>query len=493
IRHHEFIRNLQAPQICLQAGGRQLPSHHDHTNGRIHRGCGGKARARRGRGSAPSPYAGAPLLVRLPPCLRTHHVSNIAAAEGVPRRLRLLPWHSSLPHPICVIRGARTRSTHFQRGEHLRFMSRLLQSSGLGEETCGPTPALYIPPHKYCTLDAAREEAELVVFSAMDELFSKTNVPLDAIDILVVNCSCFNPTPSFTDMIVNKYKLRGDIRSVHLSGMGCSAGLISVELARNLLRAAPRGARALVVSTETLSPHLYVGNERPMLLPYCLFRMGGAAVLLSTSAANARFRLTATVRTTTAADDKSYRSIYQEEDGKGNKGAGLSMDLIAVAGRTLKANITAIAPIVLPISEQLLFAMSFVAQKLSSGRVRLYVPNFLTAFEHFCIHAGGSAVIDEVQRSLGLSDKHVEPSRMTLHRFGNISSSSVWYELAYIEAKGRMHDGDRVWMIGFGSGFKCNSAVWECIVPAPNSNGPWAGCIHRYPVLIKSPKAKPRQ
>ena len=159
----------------------------------------------------------------------------------------------------------------------------------------------------------------------------------------------------------------------------------------------------------------------------------------------------------------------------------------------MKTNITAIAPIVLPISEQLFFAMSFVAQKLSSGRVRLYVPNFLTAFEHCCIHAGGSAVIDEVQRSLGLSDKHVEPSRMTLHRFGNISSSSVWYELAYIEAKGRMHEGDRIWLIGFGSGFKCNSAVWECIVPAPNSNGPWAGCIHRYPVHIKSPKARPRQ
>ncbi|VAH84235.1 unnamed protein product [Triticum turgidum subsp. durum] len=286
----------------------------------------------------------------------------------------------------------------------IRFMSRLLEGSGLGEETCGPTPARYIPPHKYCTLDAAREEAELVVFSAMDELFSKTNVSLDTIDILVVNCSCFNPTPSFTDMIVNKYKLRGDIRSVHLSGMGCSAGLISVELARNLLRVAPRGAR-----------------------------------------------------------------------------------------RTLKANITAIAPIVLPISEQLLFAMSFLANKLSSRRFKLYVPNFLTAFEHFCIHAGGSAVIDEVQRSLGLSNKHVEPSRMTLHRFGNVSSSSVWYELAYIEAKGRMHDGDRVWMIGFGSGFKCNSAVWECIVPAPNSNGPWAGCIHRYPVQIKSPKARPHQ
>ena len=55
------------------------------------------------------------------------------------------------------------------------------------------------------------------------------------------------------------------------------------------------------------------------------------------------------------------------------------MDLIPVAGRTLKTNITAIAPMVLPTSEQFLFAMSFVAHKLSSERVKLYIPNFLTA------------------------------------------------------------------------------------------------------------------
>jgi 3-ketoacyl-CoA synthase len=126
--------------------------------------------------------------------------------------------------------------------------------------------------------------------------------------------------------------------------------------------------------------------------------------------------------------------------------------------------------------------MSFVSTKLLRTRTKLYVPNFLTAFEHICIHAGGRAVIDDIQRSLGLSDKHVESSRMTLHRFGNISSSCLWYELAYIEAKRHMQRGDRVWMIGFGSGFKCNSAVWECIVPPHSEDGPWATCIHRYPV-----------
>ena len=30
-----------------------------------------------------------------------------------------------------------------------------------------------------------------------------------------------------------------------------------------------------------------------------------------------------------------------------------------------------------------------------------------------------------------------------------------------------MHAGDRVWQIAFGSGFKCNSAVWEMLVSTP--------------------------
>ncbi|KXG19727.1 3-ketoacyl-CoA synthase 6 [Sorghum bicolor] len=364
----------------------------------------------------------------------------------------------------------------------VRFMTRLLERSGLGEETCLPPAHHYIPPYR--NMEASRAEVELVIFSAIDDLLAKTGISPAAIDILVVNCSLFAPIPSFTDMIIHRYGMRPDIRNVHLSGMGCSAGLVSVGLAKNFLQVAPKGAHALVVSTETITPNYYVGKERAMLLPNCLFRMGGAAVLLSTSRGRARFRLARVVRTLTGAQDSAYRCVFQEEDGEGHRGINLSKDLMTIAGDALKANITAIGPLVLPASEQLLFALSFIARRVLNRRVKPYLPDFRTAFEHFCIHAGGRAVIDELQRSLGLSDEDVEASRMALHRFGNTSSSSVWYELAYIEAKGRMRRGDRVWMIGFGSGFKCNSAAWECIAPARTAEGPWAESISRYPVHI---------
>ena len=72
------------------------------------------------------------------------------------------------------------------------------------------------------------------------------------IDILVVNCSLFNPTPSLSAMIVNHFKMRGDVLSYNLAGMGCSAGVIAIGLAQRMLRTEP-GKYALVVSTENIT------------------------------------------------------------------------------------------------------------------------------------------------------------------------------------------------------------------------------------------------
>lgn len=367
----------------------------------------------------------------------------------------------------------------------LEFQRKILERSGLGEET-------YLPPVMHDlpllpTMSAARAEAEQVMFGALDSLFEKTKVKPKDIGILVVNCSLFNPTPSLSAMIVNKYKLRGNIRSYNLGGMGCSAGVISIDLAKDLLQV--HGSNyALVVSTENITQNWYLGNCRSMLIPNCLFRVGGAALLLSNKGKEKRrskYELVHTVRTHKGADDKAFQCVYQQQDEAGELGVSLSKDLMAIAGNALKANITTLGPLVLPLSEQLLFFATLVARKVLNVKVKPYIPDFKLAFEHFCVHAGGRAVIDELEKNLQLSVKHVEASRMTLHRFGNTSSSSIWYELAYTEAKGRMQKGNRVWQIAFGSGFKCNSAVWRALrTLKPQADSPWADCIDHYPVVI---------
>jgi len=109
-----------------------------------------------------------------------------------------------------------------------------------------------------------------------------------------------------------------------------------------------------------------------------------------------------------------------------------------------------------------------------------YVPNFTKAFQWICVHSGGRAVLDAIENNLALPPYYLEPSRLSLYWFGNVSSASIWYELQIACELGhkagekrpdgvvppnpqRLKKGDRIWQIAFGSGFKCNSAVWQAL------------------------------
>ncbi|GMI95947.1 3-ketoacyl-CoA synthase 2, DAISY [Hibiscus trionum] len=407
-----------------------------------------------------------------------------------PRKVYLVDFACYKPEPerTCTREIFMERSclTGSFTDENLAFQKKILERSGLGQKTYLPEAVLRVPPNP-CMAEA-RKEAEAVMFGAIDELLEKTGVKAKDIGILVVNCSLFNPTPSLSAMVVNRYKLRGNILSYNLGGMGCSAGLISIDLAKQLLQVHPN-SYALVVSMENITLNWYFGNDRSMLVSNCLFRMGGAAILLSNKSSDRRrskYQLIHTVRTHKGADDKCYNCVFQREDNTKRIGVSLSKDLMAVAGEALKTNITTLGPLVLPMSEQLLFFVTLVARKVFKMKIRPYIPDFKLAFEHFCIHAGGRAVLDELEKNLELTDWHMEPSRMTLNRFGNTSSSSLWYELAYSEAKGRIRKGDRTWQIAFGSGFKCNSAVWKALrtINPAKEKSPWIDEIDEFPVYV---------
>ncbi|CAD5322603.1 unnamed protein product [Arabidopsis thaliana] len=360
--------------------------------------------------------------------------------------------------------------------ETIQFMTRILNRSGLGDDTYSPRCMLTSPPTP--SMYEARHESELVIFGALNSLFKKTGIEPREVGIFIVNCSLFNPNPSLSSMIVNRYKLKTDVKTYNLSG-------ISVDLATNLLKANPN-TYAVIVSTENMTLSMYRGNDRSMLVPNCLFRVGGAAVMLSNRSqarVRSKYELTHIVRTHKGSSDKHYTCAEQKEDSKGIVGVALSKELTVVAGDTLKTNLTALGPLVLPLSEKLRFILFLVKSKLLRLKVSPYVPDFKLCFKHFCIHAGGRALLDAVEKGLGLSEFDLEPSRMTLHRFGNTSSSSLWYKLAYVEAKCRVKRGDRVWQLAFGSGFKCNSIVWRALrtIPANESvvGNPWGDSVHK--------------
>ncbi|KAL8141868.1 hypothetical protein V2J09_014900 [Rumex salicifolius] len=358
------------------------------------------------------------------------------------------------------------------------------ERSGISDEACLPSGLHEMPPST--ALGGTQEEVEEVLFAVVEDLFSKLpdDITADDIDILVTNCSLHCPTPSLSSLIIRRFRLRNDVCSIHLAGMGCSAGILAISLASDLLRTRRRSASlALVLSMEAVTPNVYSGKRKSMVVPNALFRMGGAGILLSNRSSDsgrAKYRLNRVVRTHIGSSDRAYTSDVDEE---GFGGVALSRDIVKVAGDALTKNLIDLAPSVLPYSEMLRFGISTIFAKLRRKTKATRVPDFKKAFDHMCIHAGGRAVIDAVEESLGLKKEDIEASKMTLHRFGNTSSSSIWYELCYLEAKGRIKRGDKVWQVGFGSGFKCNSLVWKCVSEIdPTARNAWSDRIHLYPV-----------
>ncbi|KAK3132902.1 hypothetical protein QOZ80_6AG0529250 [Eleusine coracana subsp. coracana] len=414
-----------------------------------------------------------------------------------PRRLRI-PVAALLEHLRLI--GC------FDAGS-VEFMAKVIEGSGMGNETYFPAPLHHIPPAS--THAAAVEEARALFFPALDDLFARTGVPPSRVGALVVNCSGFCPAPSLAAIIVARYRMRDDVRTFNLSGMGCAAGAVGVDVARGVMAAHAGVKYAVVVSAEIVTVGWYSGRDQTKLLLNCYFRTGCSAALVTNNNnkhthGGARYRLVSLTRTNQSASDRSYRSGYREEDDEGVTGFTLGQGVGRMVSELLRAHLVALSPALLPLREKLRYVAAALLLSLSSSQRRNHhqrrrddkslptvppMPDFRAAADHFCLPSSGRPMIWRLGQGLGLGEREMEAALMTFHRFGNQSAASLWYQLAYLEAKGRVRPGDTVWQLGVGSGLKANSLVWERVGDADAGRdveramaGPWADCIHKYPV-----------
>ncbi|KAF2295927.1 hypothetical protein GH714_035178 [Hevea brasiliensis] len=367
--------------------------------------------------------------------------------------------------------------------EQYRFLLQTITNSGIGEETYGPKNIIE-GKEDSPSLEDALSEIDDIMFSTLDKLFERTGISPSEIDILIVNVSLFAPAPSLTARVVNRYKMRHDIKAFNLSGMGCSASVVAVDLVQHLFKSYKK-AFAVVVSTESIGPNWYCGKEKSMILSNCLFRSGGCSMLLTNNRAlkhRAILKLNHSLRTHLGANDEAYRCCIQVEDDLGYVGFLLTRGLTRNASQALSMNLRELLPKVLPLWELL----RCVFKSITRNRNKCFteaigaILNLKAGVDHFCIHPGGKAVIDGIGKSLGLTDYDLEPARMALHRFGNTSAGGLWYVLGYMEAKKRLKKGDRILMISLGAGFKCNNCVWEVLRDLKDVNV-WKDSIDHYP------------
>jgi predicted naringenin-chalcone synthase len=72
----------------------------------------------------------------------------------------------------------------------------------------------------------------------------------------------------------------------------------------------------------------------------------------------------------------------------------------------------------------------------------------------FCIvlvahgdYVGGAKVLDTLGEGLRLGEHEMIPSRAVMHDYGNVSSSTTWYTLAYLESCRGVKEGDKVFQV----------------------------------------------
>ncbi|KAK9938962.1 hypothetical protein M0R45_015672 [Rubus argutus] len=283
--------------------------------------------------------------------------------------------------------------------EDFRFLLKTIVNSGIGEETSCPRNILQ-GREENPTLADSLSEMDVTIFDTLDKLLP-----------------------------VNRYKMREDIKTFNLSGMGCSASLIAVDVVQGLFKSY-KDSYALVVSTESMAPNWYCGKEKSMMLTNCLFRSGGCSMLFTNKRYlkhQAILKLKALVRTHIGSSDDAYNCCIQLEDDNGYLGFRLTKYLTKAAALALTVNLRVLVPKVLPLREILRYLVeSWLREKSGTKSQKL------------------EAVV------------------------------GTW------KPKRGLRRGDRILMSGFGAGFKCNNIVWEVLRDLDDANV-WKSCIECYP------------
>ncbi|GFH15278.1 3-ketoacyl-CoA synthase [Haematococcus lacustris] len=324
--------------------------------------------------------------------------------------------------------------------DEIRFQERVFERSGLHPERTYLPPSLNprfvgVQPKtgkpKPRLVEAATE-AQLVLCGALEGLLAKTGLAPADIDILVTTCSIYCPTPSLASMLINHFKMRPGIQSYHLGGMGCANGVVGVNLVRDLLQARPN-SNAVFLTTEVTTPAFYPGHDKHRLVTNLLFRMGGAAMLMSNKSAawagRAKYQLAFNHRVHIGSSDEAYTAIHYGPDDKGINGVYLGKNVVTEASRALTKVMWAVGPHVLTPRQKAEFAANWV--------------------------------LDGLGKALQLDEHDLEPSRAVLRDYGNVSSSTTWYTLSYVETVRGVKKGDKVMQVGVGSGIKCGVNVWK--------------------------------
>eukprot|EP00884_Botryococcus_braunii_P007698 jgi/Botrbrau1/1692/Bobra.116_2s0034.1 len=351
--------------------------------------------------------------------------------------------------------------------------------NGVGD-IAGLGPGLHEDPPN-TSLEAALEETSLVMFECVEKLLNKLNLRGPDIGCVVCANSNFVPVPSLSAVVANHFRMGTTTLNYCLSGSGCVTGMSAVQYAVDVLKA-NKEMRALVMMGETTTAGFFSGKSLELLAPNTIFRLGGAALLLSnrrSDAKRAKYCIEHIVHSLVL-DDEAHLAIKLASDPDDFSKRGFKINAEAVsraAAAALQENMEKVAP--------LLLSRSQLAKQAKAQR---RVPDLRQGADHVAVQPASVATIKGATTALGFDVKtHAVPSLQTLERFGNVCSPGVMYVLANLETRVGIQRGQCVLAISLGSGFKCCSLILKARKDIKDAHAAWKG----YPRIYLAPSSDP--
>jgi alkylresorcinol/alkylpyrone synthase len=279
-------------------------------------------------------------------------------------------------------------------------------------------------------LKAAEELGQRAIDTALD----RAGMSRQDLNALIVVSITGIASPSLDARLINRMRLRPDIRRTPIFGIGCAGGAIGLTRAADYALAYPDHTAAILcveICSLTMQPEDF---STANLIASGLFGDGAAAVI---------------VRGARTAHRSSNGSSQSSRPGPQILGTG---------------------SVFYPGTEEIMgwdiseagfkIVLSPLLPDLIKGKLAGDIDTFLGRYElrradigNWVIHTGGPKVLDSIQSTLELKDSDLERSWECLRQFGNLSSASVLLVLEEVLMNDTPPPGTYGVLMAMGPGF----------------------------------------
>lgn len=314
-----------------------------------------------------------------------------------------------------------------------------------------------------CILDEDLSARDLAVDAGHRALLSSGVAAEDVVAVVVSTVTPDRPFPSVASSVAGVLGLERVEAAIDAS-IGCNGFLVALDVAARQLATRPPGAAALVVAAEALSRWVDVTDRTTAPI----FGDGAGAVVLVRGEESrlgpvhlrclprgaARITTRTTPPTTPPPRDTSSTSPRPESDA--------SEPLLRLTSRNGRP--------CLRVERGSRQRIALQGRRVFRDMVRL-LPEFvsgclradgtpLDAIDRFAPHQANQRMLEAVFGPGGLD---VDPERCVgdLARTGNTASASIPLLLAHANATGRLHPGERVLLLGFGTGYSIGATTLQ--------------------------------